>query len=193
MLDIRRLRSEPDVVRAALARRGPVPDAFDAILQLDAERLERERERDDLRAEVNRISKEVGALFRDGREDEAEERKAASRALGERERAVDALASELAAQIRDHLLRLPNLPSAECPDGVGEEDNRVLRWEAYDPDAYVDHQRVPHWDIGQELGILDLDRGAKLSGSMFVMYRGAGARLVRALVQLALDRNSDAF
>ncbi len=173
MLDIRRFRTEPEVVRAGLARRGPVPAAFDAILQLDAERLERERERDDVRAEINRISKEVG--------------------LGERERSLDALTTELASQIREHLLRLPNLPAAACPDGAGEEDNVVLRREGWDPDAYGDHQRVPHWEIGAELGILDLERGAKLSGSMFVMYRKAGATLARALVQLALDRNADAF
>ncbi|MCU0271710.1 MAG: serine--tRNA ligase [Acidimicrobiales bacterium] len=193
MLDIRRFRTEPEVVRAGLARRGPVPAAFDAILQLDAERLERERERDDVRAEINRISKEVGALHREGRGAEAEERKAESRALGERERSLDALTTELASQIREHLLRLPNLPAAACPDGAGEEDNVVLRREGWDPDAYGDHQRVPHWEIGAELGILDLERGAKLSGSMFVMYRKAGATLARALVQLALDRNADAF
>ena len=69
----------------------------------------------------------------------------------------------------------------------------VLRREGWDPDAYGDHQRIPHWEIGAELGILDLERGAKLSGSMFVMYRKAGATLARALVQLALDRNADAF
>ncbi len=193
MLDIRRFRTEPEVVRAGLARRGPVPAAFDAILQLDAERLERDRERDDVRAEINRISKEVGALHREGRGAEAEERKAQSRALGERERALDALSTELATQIREHLLRLPNLPADACPDGAGEEDNLVLRREGWDPDAYGEHQRVPHWDIGDELGILDLERGAKLSGSMFVMYRKAGATLARALVQLALDRNADAF
>jgi seryl-tRNA synthetase len=193
MLDIRRFRTEPEVVRAGLARRGPVPAAFDAILQLDAERLERDRERDDVRAEINRISKEVGALHREGRGAEAEERKAQSRALGERERALDALSTELATQIREHLLRLPNLPADACPDGAGEEDNLVLRREGWDPDAYGEHQRVPHWDIGDELGILDLERGAKLSGSMFVMYRKAGATIARALVQLALDRNADAF
>jgi seryl-tRNA synthetase len=66
----------------------------------------------------------------------------------------------------------------------------VLRTIGFDAAAYADHQRVPHWDIGAELGILDLDRAVKLSGSMFVMYRGAGARLLRALVQLALDRNT---
>jgi seryl-tRNA synthetase len=69
----------------------------------------------------------------------------------------------------------------------------VLRTEGWDPATYAEHQRVPHWDIGEELGILDIARATKISGSMFVMYRGWGARLLRAMVQLALDRNADAF
>ena len=69
----------------------------------------------------------------------------------------------------------------------------VLRVEDFDPDSYQPHQRVPHWDIGAELGILDLERGAKISGSMFAMLRGPGATLSRALCQLALDRNGDAY
>ncbi|MGH3368912.1 MAG: serine--tRNA ligase, partial [Nocardioidaceae bacterium] len=72
-------------------------------------------------------------------------------------------------------------------------DNVVLRVEGYDPDAYAVHQRVPHWDIGTELGILDGERAARISGSMFMLYRGWGARLLRAMVQLSLDRNADAY
>jgi seryl-tRNA synthetase len=91
------------------------------------------------------------------------------------------------------LLYIPNMPAAECPDGAGEADNVVLRTHGFDPSAYGEHQRKPHWEIGTELGILDVERGAKMSGSMFVMYRGFGATLVRALVQLALDRSADAY
>src|ERR687898_924989 len=80
-----------------------------------------------------------------------------------------------------------------APDGASEEDNVVVRTEGYDPDGYAEHQRVPHWDIAEEHGLPDLERGAKLSGSMFVMYRRAGATLVRALCQLALDRNADLY
>ncbi|MGH3849535.1 MAG: serine--tRNA ligase, partial [Pseudonocardiaceae bacterium] len=96
-------------------------------------------------------------------------------------------------QLRALLLTIPNPPGPDCPDGHGEADNVVLRTEGYDPEAYGDHQRVPHWEIGAALGLLYLERGAKLSGSMFPMFRGDGARLVRALCQLALDRNRDAF
>src|SRR5439155_624675 len=75
----------------------------------------------------------------------------------------------------------------------GPDQNVVVRIEGFDPDRYGPHQRVPHWEVGDEHGILDLERGAKIAGSMFVMYRKGGATLTRALCQLALDRNADAF
>ncbi|HWI03167.1 MAG TPA: serine--tRNA ligase, partial [Acidimicrobiales bacterium] len=101
--------------------------------------------------------------------------------------------AEAGADLREILLRTPNLPADDCPDGADEADNVVLRVEGYDASTYGDHQKVPHWDVGAGLGILDLERGAKLSGSMFPVFRGGGATLVRALCQLALDRNSDAY
>ncbi len=114
-----------------------------------------------------------------------------SRKLGADLRSVEDLASEVAAKLRDALLRLPNLPAADAPDGTSEADNVVLSVHGERP--YEEHQRVPHWDVGAALGILDLERGAKLAGSMFPVLRGGGARLSRALCQLALDRNADAF
>ena len=103
--------------------------------------------------------------------------------------ATDAVASVL----REQLLMIPNLPSPEAPDGVDEGDNvEVRRWwvgmdEGIPFPTYADHQRVAHWDIGAELGILDMEAGAKLAGSMFPLYRGAGARLLRSLGYFALD------
>jgi seryl-tRNA synthetase len=99
------------------------------------------------------------------------------------------------------LLRIPNLPASDAPDGASEADNPVLRVVGFEdgdgdgpgPANYPEHQRVPHWEIGSALGILDLERGARISGSMFPVYRGMGATLARALCQLALDRNADAY
>ena len=193
MLDVRRFRNEPDVVRAALARRGEDLSQVDRVNALDAEVRRRAAERDELRARIRAFSNEVGQLFRDGRKDEASELQAESRALGEREKVLDAEADEVAEDLRDVLLLLPNLPSDDAPDGDGPNDNVVVRVEQFDPDSYAAHQRVSHWDVGEALGILDLERGAKMSGSMFVMYRKAGAALVRALCQLALDRNADLY
>jgi seryl-tRNA synthetase len=113
--------------------------------------------------------------------------------LGEREKVLAAEADRLGDEIRALLLTTPNTPSADAPDGAGEADNVVLRTEGFDPAAYGEHQRVPHWDIGDELDLFDFARATKISGSMFVMYRGWGARLLRAMVQCSLDRNADAY
>jgi len=194
MLDLRTIRAEPGAVKDALARRGPgVSDPVDRVVELDVEQRALMAQRDEVRARVKQISKDVGRLRGQGQADEAEARMAESRDLGEREKALAADADRLADEIRGLLLALPNTPSADAPDGAGEADNVVLRTEGYDPAAYGDHQRVPHWDIGDELGLFDFARATKISGSMFIMYRGWGARLLRALVQLSLDRNADAF
>ena len=193
MLDIRQLRSEPDVVKAGIARRGEDTSSLDQVIELDEEQRRIGREVEDLRAEIKRISKEVGALHKEGRADEAGELQQRSRDLGEEEKRLAAEADDLAARIREILLFVPNLPADETPDGEGEEDNVEVRVEDHDPDGYADHQKVPHWDIGVELGILDVDRAVKMSGAMFVMYRDLGARLVRALIDYGLDRNRDAY
>jgi seryl-tRNA synthetase len=194
MLDLRRIRTEPEAVAAALARRGPgVSDVVDRILALDAEQRRVSAERDEVRSRVKAVSKDVGRLRGQGNVDEAEAKMAESRELGEREKGLTADADRLGDDIRDLLLATPNTPSADAPDGGGELDNVVLRTEGYDPGAYGEHQRVPHWDIGEQLGLFDFARATKISGSMFTMYRGWGARLLRALVQLSLDRNADAY
>jgi seryl-tRNA synthetase len=194
MLDLRRIRSEPEAVKAALDRRGSgTSDPIDRIVALDADQRRLIAQRDEVRSQVKAISKDVGRLRGQGQIEEAEARMAQSRELGEREKGLAAEADRLGDEVRALLLRVPNVPSEEAPDGAGEHDNVVLRTEGYDPAAYGEHQRVPHWDIGEDLGLLDIARATKISGAMFVMYRGWGARLLRAMVQLSLDRNADAY
>jgi seryl-tRNA synthetase len=194
MLDVRRIRAEPEAVMAALDRRGPgTSAAVDRVLALDARQRELIARRDEVRSRIKAVSQQVGRLRGQGEADEAEAKMAESRTLGDQEKALAAEVDALADEVRTLLLVTPNTPSGEAPDGAGEVDNVVLRTEGYDPAAYGDHQRVPHWDIGDELGLFDFARARKISGSMFVMYRGWGARLLRAMVQLSLDRNADAF
>jgi seryl-tRNA synthetase len=194
MLDLRRIRTEPDAVKAELDRRGPGTSApIDAIVDADAAGRAAAAERDEVRARIKALSKDVGRLRGQGRADDAEGLMAESRALGDKEKALDAEADRLADEVRTALLALPNTPSPRAPDGAGEADNVVLRTEGYHPDAYQPHQRVPHWEIGAELKILDGERAAKIAGSMFTMYRGWGARLLRAMVALSLDRNADVY
>jgi len=194
MIDVRRLRTELDEVRAAMGRRGgDVTAQIDQARQLDERQRELIAQRDEIRNRIKSMSKEVGGLRRDGRTDEAEKLQAESRDLGVQEASLDADEAAVAAELRELLLRLPNVPSADAPDGASEADNPIVRVVGFDPDSFGDHQRVPHWDTGAALGILDIERAVKISGSMFTMFRKQGATLARALCQLALDRNADAF
>ncbi|MEL7208774.1 MAG: serine--tRNA ligase, partial [Actinomycetota bacterium] len=193
MLDLKLIRRDPDLVREGLARRGDDLAPLEEVIVSDARHRQLGQERDELRSKVKELSEQVGQLHRDGRGDEAADIQAESKALGAREKEIGHEAEELGGHIRDLLLRINNVPAAEAPDGDGEDDNPVLRTVGPAPSEYEDHQRVPHWETGEELGILDLERAVKISGSMFVMFRGLGATLARALCQLALDRNADLY
>ncbi|MCY4176238.1 MAG: serine--tRNA ligase [Acidimicrobiaceae bacterium] len=193
VLDLRLLRADPETVKAAVARRGEPTAPLDEVIAHDRRRRRLVAEADELRAEVKKISASVGALFREDRADEAEELRAGSRELTERIDGLSDEAEQLAEWIRRILLYVPNMVADDCPDGAGPDDNVALRTVGYDPDSYGEHQRVEHTDIGEQLGILDFQRAVRMSGAMFAMYRGLGARLVRALIDYGLDRNRDLY
>ena len=199
MIDLHLLRSEPSVVAAALARRGIAASEIDQILELDLVHRQRLQRQEALRAEVKSLSKEVGAARKAGDSATAEELTARSRALGDEERVAAAESEEAGEAVRLAMLMLPNMPSPDAPDGASELDNvEVRRWwpgmvDGMPEPSYADYQQVPHWEIGAELGLLDMERGAKIAGSMFPLFRGAGARLLRALGAFALDAHSDAY
>ncbi|HEX9260451.1 MAG TPA: serine--tRNA ligase [Acidimicrobiales bacterium] len=194
MIDVRRLRTDLDAVRAAMARRAKpeLLDQIDAAAAADARLRSAQSEIEQLRKQVNDLSKQVGMLRRDGNAAEAEAVMAQSRELGERERLLSVEAAEVEAALRDLLLRIPNIISDEAPDGTSDADNPLVRTGGR-PLEWAEHQRVPHWDIGAALGILDNERAVKISGAMFTMLRGLGATMSRALCQLALDRNADGY
>jgi len=195
MIDIRRVRNDLDAVKAAMARRHDpeLLSELDELSRLDERSRRVSTERDELRAQINARSKEVGEAYRAGDRSRGDALKEESRTLGDREKELAAEAATLDESIRDLLLRVPNIPADDAPDGEGEQDNPVVKVVGYDGREYEDHQRVPHWETGVALGILDNERAAKIAGSMFTMLRGAGATMARALCQLALDRNADAF
>ena len=193
VIDVRLLRNDFDGARAALARRHDDSSlgALERARDLDVRLREIGTERDELRARVNAISKEVGTLRRDGDDAAAEALQVESRRLGETEKRLATEHDEISGQLRDLLLVVPNLPHPDSPDGTSDADNPVVVG-PFVPDEFADHQRLPHWDTATELGILDNERATKIAASMFTMQRGAGATLARALCQLALDRNADA-
>ena len=194
MLDLRLVRNDFEATAAALGRRGTDDMARLAeVRDLDEAHRAVETERNAVRSEIKSLSRSVGEARRDGRMDEADELAARSRELGEEERRLDVAEADLQASIRQLLLVIPNLPAPDAPDGAGPPDNVEVRRGGRSAEGWADHQRVPHWDIGAELGILDTERAVRMSGSMFTMFRGMGATLSRALCQLALDANADAF
>lgn len=184
MLDLRRLREEPEGARAALARRGQ-SDAvalLDRVLALDEERRARIRELDAWKAQRNAASDEVGRRKRRGEAVEA--LLGELKTLAERIRTGEEDLRRIEAELEEALLRLPNLPDPSVPDG-GADCNQVVRtWG--EPRSFAFPPR-PHWELGAHLGVLDLAGGAKIAGSGFPLFRGLGARLERGLVAWMLD------
>ena len=201
MIDVRLLRTDLDGTTAAMSRRGQTElvSQLQQAAQLDERLRDITAERDGVRARVNELSKEVGQLRRSIGTDPAaaaarsDELAAESRVLGEQEKRLADEHTVVSGQLRVLLLEIPNIPSAGAPDGASDADNPVTRGPIGLPAEFPQHQRVPHWETGTALGILDNERAIKISGAMFTMTRGLGATMGRALCQLALDRNADAF
>ena len=193
MIDVRLLRTDLEGVRAALARRHDASalSSLGRAAELDVEVRQVITEREEQRARIKSLSKDVGLLRRDGKIEEAEAIQAESRALGASEQELGARHDELAEALRQELLVIPNLPYDGAPDGTSDAENPVVKG-PFLPDSFPEHQRKPHWETATELGILDNERATKVAQSMFTMQRGAGATMARALCQLALDRNADA-
>jgi seryl-tRNA synthetase len=185
MLDLKTIRQEPDAVRAALAVRGK-PGETDAaiarVLELDSDRRALIAESDALKARRNSVSQEVGERKRRG--DPADELLAEMKTVSDRIKAADARLRELDEAIDDVLLRTPNLPDASVPPG-GEADNVLVR--SWGEPRDLGFEPRPHWEIGAELGLVDLAAGVKVAGSGFPAFRGPGARLQRALINWMLD------
>lgn len=183
MLDIRRIRTEPGAVKSALAKRGIDGGQIDALLELDVERRKRVTEAEGLKAEQNRLGPMIAQARRSGESAEAllsqsSELKAAFARAEEAQKALDVRQEEI-------LFGLPNLPLADVPAG-GEENNIELRGASRELRKF-DFTPKTHWDIGANLGLFDSECGAKLAGSGFIVYKGLGARLQRAMIALMLE------
>ena len=184
MISIQLIRDDPDAVKRAIARKGEATDAIDRLLAADARRRVLEAEANDLRAERNAGNRQLGELLRAGQAADADALKVRMAALSQR---IDGMTDELAqleAAIEADLFQVPNLPHDSVPEGAGAEDNPVVRsW----GEPAAAGTTPPHWEIGERLALFDLERGAKVAGSGFILYTGAGARLQRALIGLMLE------
>ena len=182
MLDIRLFRDNPDVVREALSKRQMDTAAVDEIIALDERRRALIQQAESLKAERNAASKAIG---RTKDPEERAQKIAAMRAVGDKIKQLDAEIRDVEAQLQALLAAIPNIPDPNVPVGKDETENVVVR-QVGKPREFS-FKPLPHWDLGTKLGIIDFERGVKLSGTRFYILRDMGARLERALIAWMLD------
>jgi seryl-tRNA synthetase len=182
MLDLNLIREKPDLVRTSLKNRQMETASVDGILRLDEKRRALLTQVEALKAERNAVSKEIGKL-KDAAE--REQKIAAMREVGDQITALDKEVAEAEAELNVLTAALPNIPDERTPIGASEDENVVLRTMGQLPE--FDFEPKPHWELGPALGILDFERGTKITGSRFYVLNGPGARLQRALIAFMLD------
>jgi seryl-tRNA synthetase len=181
------LRENPEDVRAALELRGTTDVDLDAIIETDEEWRELKAKGDDLRHERNEVSSEIGQLKQAGKEEEAQNAIDRSQELKAELAEVEQRADELESELERKLLELPNIPQDDVPPGEDESDNVEVRREGFE-DLRIDPDEItPHYELGEQLEIIDEDRAAKVAGGGFFFLKGDGARLEHALIQFMLD------
>jgi seryl-tRNA synthetase len=182
MLDIKLIREQPDLVREGIRRRGDDLAIVDQILGLDARRRELLTQVENLKATRNTVSKEISKM----KDAAARDAKIAEmRAVGDQIAGLDREVAVVEAEFDLAMLMAPNLPHPDVPNGASEHDNVVVRTEGRPRE--FDFTPKPHWELGEQLGIIDFERGVKLSGTRFFVLKGAGSRLQRALITWMLD------
>ena len=184
MLDLNFIRENADLVKAKLVdlnTEAPIDD----ILRLDGQRRELLKEVEALRQERNTGSKAIGLLMREGKKAEAEAQKTRMSEIGDKIKELDETLRQVEADLLDKQLYVPNMPGPDVPVGPNEDHNvEVRRWG--DPPKF-DFEPKPHWDLGEDLDIIDFERGVKISGTRFYVFKGAGAALHRALANWFID------
>ncbi|MDX1951098.1 MAG: serine--tRNA ligase [Verrucomicrobiota bacterium] len=190
MLDIKVIREQPAMVRERLATRGAGDEArVDELLSLDEKRRSLLTEVEGLKSQRNKVSKEIGALMGQKKLEEAEGKKAETRQIGERIAELDRVVAEVESAREEILLRLPNLPHGSVALGRSAEDNPVIRTHGTKPEFSFNPKS--HIELCESLKLIDFTRGAKLSGSGFLLYTNWGARLERALIQFLLELHTN--
>ena len=186
MLDMNRIRKEPREVERLLANKGCIVN-FDETLALDAKKRALATEGDALKAKRNQLSAQVPRMKKNGEDTTA--LMEAMKELSDKIKVLDEQVSEAEANLKDALLNVPNTPHPTVPDGKDDQDNVALRkWG--EPTSF-DFEPKAHWDIGEDLDILDFERAAKLSGTRFTVYKGLGARLERSVINFMLNLHTE--
>ena len=190
MIPIQSIRDNADLVVERLAvKRFDAKEVVSKILEIDAQRRSVQKEVDELKAHSNKISKEIGALYKEGKAVEANGLKELVTSNKGKIHELDEQFSSLDKAQLDLLLQLPNLPCYDVPLGAGPDENRVVRDSGGIPKG---EGLKPHWEVAAELDLIDFELGNKITGAGFPVYKGKGARLQRAMQNFFLDENTDA-
>ncbi|MCX6345345.1 MAG: serine--tRNA ligase [Armatimonadetes bacterium] len=183
MLDAKYIRTEPDKVRVGLINRNADTALLDKFLELDEKRRADIQEVEKLKAERNTVSEEIARMKKEKQDAAAEIER--MREVSQNIKAMDADLAEIEAELSYILLTIPNMPHESVPVGKDETQNKIVR--TWGEQRKFDFELVPHWDIATALNIIDFERGSKIAGSGFILYKGLGARLERSLINWMLD------
>jgi len=186
MLDLKLIRGETDRVKKALARRKEIVD-IDAIIEIDDKRRALLVEAEALKAKQNEVTKQIPVMKKEGKD--TTEVFAQMKEISEKIKELDSKTREVEDELNRMMLTIPNIPSDDVPDGDTDEDNIEIR--KFGEPKDFGFEPKPHWDLGKDLGILDADTAAKITGARFTVYKDAGARLERAVINYYLDTHTE--
>lgn len=191
MLTLKQIRDNKESTIERLAVRGiDAEKTINIIEELDDKRKSVQTKLDTLLAEQNRIAKEIGMLFSQGKGNEANQLKEKSGEIKEESRFLDDELKDVIERLNKEIVELPNLPNETVPTGSSYEDNKVIK--TVDDESPIADDALPHWELTKKYDIVDFELGVKLTGAGFPVYKGQGARLQRALISFFLDRNVEA-
>ncbi|MBM7614681.1 serine--tRNA ligase [Alkaliphilus hydrothermalis] len=183
MLDIKRIRADFDNIKAAMGKRGEKDFSLEEVIRLDDERKGLLQQVEQMKNEQNTVSKEIPKLKKEGKD--VSEIMAKMKELSGTIKSIDGEVKEVEEKIHELMLRIPNVPHPDVPQGDTDDDNVEIR--KWGEPRQFNFEVKPHWDLGMDLGILDFERASKVTGSRFTIYKGLGARLERTLINFMLD------
>ena len=193
MLTLKMITENRDEVVRRLGKKhfAPAAEMIDKVIELDVERRNSQKKNDALLAQINQNSKSIGALMKEGKKEEVENIKAKVAQLKDESKELQEVINNCETEIRNILLQVPNLPNETVPEGTGASDNKVERMGGKNPD-FCGFTPLPHWDLAKKYDLIDFEMGVKITGAGFPIYKGQGARLQRALINVFLDEARNA-
>ncbi|MBW6535785.1 MAG: serine--tRNA ligase [Mariniphaga sp.] len=191
MLNLKFIQDYPELVIEKLKKKNfDATEIVNTIVDLYRQKNEAQQKAEQAKAEMNKISREIGNLFREGKKEEADSAKARTSELKDTIKQLDGQFAEIEKKVSELQILLPNLPHDSAPFGKGAEDNEVVKSGGEIPQ--LDENALPHWELAQKYNLIDFELGVKITGAGFPVYRGKGAQLQRALINFFLDENRKA-